>query len=231
MRYDFKQKTIVIDLGGSIVHPEGIDIAYVKKFSKFIRAEIKKGRRFLIVIGGGKLARVFIKSAEKIAPITDNEKDWLGIYATRLNGQLLRAVFEDIVDPIVIHRRHKLQSIRYPLTIASGWEPGWSTDFVSMALASDLGIQDVIVAGSPDHVYDKDFNKYKNAKPFTQMSWQQYRGLIPKEWKPGFSSPVDPIAASHAEENELTGIVIDGRDLKNFGNLLAGKDFRGTVIS
>ncbi len=231
MKYIFKQKTIVVDLGGSIVHPQEIDVEYIRSFAAFIRAEIKNGRRFLIVIGGGKLARIFIGAAEQIAPITDEEKDWLGVYATRLNGQLLRAIFEDIVDPIVIHRRFKIDSIRYPVTIASGWQPGWSTDYVSMALASDLGLKDIIIAGSPDYVYDKDFEKYQDAKPFKTLTWQKYRTLIPRKWKPGFSSPIDPIAAKHAEIKKLTGIVIGGRDLKNFKNLLAGKDFKGTIVS
>jgi uridylate kinase len=231
MTYAFKKNTIVIDLGGSIVHPGAIDVDYIKQLDKFIRKEIKKGRRFLIVVGGGKLARVFIEAAEQIAPITDEEKDWIGVYATRLNGQLLRAIFEDVVDPIVIHRRYKLDSIRYPVTIASGWQPGWSTDFVSMALASDLDIKEVIIAGKPDHVYDKDFSKYPDAKLFTEMTWREYRKLIPSKWKPGFSSPVDPVAAKHAESHKLTGIVIDGRDLKNFKDLLDGKKFEGTIIT
>ena len=75
MKYIFKQKTIVVDLGGSIVHPQEIDVEYIRSFAAFIRAEIKNGRRFLIVIGGGKLARIFIGAAEQIAPITDEENN------------------------------------------------------------------------------------------------------------------------------------------------------------
>lgn len=230
MKHRFS-KTIVIALGGSILYPEEIDTKFILEFTKIIRKYVKKGKQFVIVVGGGRVSRLYQKAAAEIAEVTDEDKDWIGIHATRLNGHLLRTVFEDIADPVVIDSRYKTKKLRYPVTIASGWRPGWSTDFISVALAVDFDASEVIVAGKPSHVYDKDFVKYKDAKPFKKISWEKYRALIPKKWSPGFHSPVDPVAARLGEKEGIKAIVMDGRDLKNFSALIDGKEFVGTIIS
>lgn len=230
MTHRFSKK-IVIALGGSILYPEEIDTTFIKNFAERIRAHTKKGKQFIIVTGGGRVSRLYQKAAGEVARVTDEDKDWIGIHATRLNAHLLRTVFEDIADPVVIDSRYKTKKLKYPVTIASGWRPGWSTDFIAVALAVDFGISEVIVAGKPSHVYDKDFVKYKDAKPFKKLSWKEYRALIPKKWSPGFHSPVDPVAAHLGEREGVTAIVMNGRDLKNFTSLISGKEFEGTVIS
>ncbi len=244
MKHQFT-KTIVIALGGSIIYPEEIDIKYLKQFKKFIETSIQRGTKFVIVIGGGRLARVFQNVAHEISPLTDEDKDWIGIHSTRLNAHLLRTIFRKAADPVIIDERGKTKrsvfrpreggdpqrSLKYPVTIASGWRPGWSTDFVAAAIAHDLKIPEYVVAGKPAFVYDKDPGVYKTAKPLPEIRWKNYRKLIPASWVPGFHSPVDPVAAKLSDSVGLKAIIINGKDLKNFERLLAGKDFQGTVIS
>ncbi len=229
MKHTFS-KDVVIALGGSIVYPEQIDSAFIKKFRGLVLRFLKKGYKFVIVAGGGRAARLFQEAAQAVVPVTDEDRDWLGIHATRLNAHLLRTVFREVADPVVWDERHKRKTLKYPVSIASGWEPGWSTDYIAVALAADLGVKEMIVAGKPDHVYDKDPHKYKGAKPFTELSWKQYRKLIPAKWKPGSHSPVDPVAARLAEERGKEAIIVDGRDLKNFERMLKGEEFTGTII-
>lgn len=223
-------KTIVIDLGGSIVHPERIDVQFLKKFKVFFRRFLQKKIRFVIVVGGGKLSRNFQSAASKITAVVDEDKDWLGVHATRLNAHLVRTVFRKEADPVVIDSRHRLSRLRHQVTIAAGWRPGWSTDYVAVMLAADFGASEVILAGKPAFVYDRDNAIHAGAKPIRSLSWRAYRRLIPQKWIPGIHAPVDPVAAQLAEKKGIAGIVIDGRNLRNFGNLLNGKEFRGTVI-
>lgn len=239
MRYKFG-KTTVIALGGSVMYPEQIDISFLKQFRQFIlkrlasgsrrRSGLRNGSRFVIVTGGGRIARVYQEAASKISKITDDDKDWLGIHGTRLNAHLLRTIFRDVADPVVIDSRHKIKKLRRPVTVASGWRPGWSTDYIAVALAQDFGVSEMIVAGKPAFVYDKDNGKHSDAKPFHDLRWHEYRRLIPKNWKPGLHAPVDPVAAKLAEQKKIKAIIVNGRDLKNFSNLLSGKDFNGTLI-
>ncbi|HUZ92728.1 MAG TPA: UMP kinase, partial [Candidatus Paceibacterota bacterium] len=159
-------KKVVIALGGSIVYPAEIDVRYLKQFKKFAEREIRRGRKLVIVIGGGRLARIFQSAAHEVSPLTDEDKDWIGIHATRLNAHLLRTIFRRVADPVVFDHRGKFKKLDYPVTIASGWRPGWSTDFVAAAIAHDFDIPEFIVAGKPAFVYQKDPSIYKDAKPF-----------------------------------------------------------------
>lgn len=229
MKYKF-EKTIVIALGGSIMYPEAIDIQFLKNFKTFILKRLQDGSRFVIVAGGGRIARVYQEAAGKVSKIADDDKDWIGIHGTRLNAHLLRTIFRNVADPIVIDSEHKMKKLRYPVAIASGWRPGWSTDYIAIALAQGFGVPEAVVAGKPAFVYDKDNQKHNGAKPFYSLSWQEYRRLIPGKWKPGIHAPVDPVAAKLAEQKKIKAIIVNGKDLKNFSNLLSGKDFKGTLI-
>jgi uridylate kinase len=229
MQYTFK-KTIIIGLGGSVMYPDAIDTTFLKKFNMFIRKRLDNNR-FIIVVGGGRTARVYQEAAQKVRKTSDEDKDWLGIHATRANAHLLRTVFSDVADPTVIDERGKIERLKYPITVASGWRPGWSTDYVAVALAEDFKIGEVIAAGKPTHIFDKDPAKYKNAKPFDALSWKEYRAMIPDEWSPGAHTPIDTVAARAADKANKAVIVMNPRDFRNFGNLLAGKNFKGTIVS
>lgn len=226
------KQTVVIALGGSIVFPDEINWQYLKKLNTFVRRHIKNGRRFIIVSGGGKLCRMYLNAAAKVRKnISIEDRDWLGIHATRSNAHLLRTIFEDIADPVVLDERHKREKLTHAVTIASGWKPGWSTDYIACVLAHDFEAELAVIAGKPDYVYDKDPAKYKSAKKLPRLSWSEYRKLIPKKWTPGFSSPVDPVAAKFCQDHGLDAVVVDGRHLANFEKLLSGKGFAGTVIT
>jgi uridylate kinase len=230
MRYTFS-KTVVVALGGSIVHPEGIDVKFLKDFKKFLAPFLKRGIKFVLVIGGGKLSRNFQEAAEQVSSkVTDEDKDWIGIHATRLNAHLLRTIFRDVADPVVIDSRGRIKKLKHPVTIASGWRPGWSSDYVAMRIAADFGAHEAIIAGKPAHVYNKDHTKHANAVPFNEISWHEYRKLIPATWKPGLHAPVDPVGAALGARENVKAIIIDGRNIKNFAALLNGKEFKGTII-
>ncbi|KKW17178.1 MAG: Aspartate/glutamate/uridylate kinase [Parcubacteria group bacterium GW2011_GWA1_50_14] len=229
MTYPFG-KRIVIALGGSIVFPSEIDVVFIKKFKRLIEEQVGLGKQFVIVVGGGYLSRLYQKASREVANLSDRDKDWIGIHATRTNAQLLHAVFGKLAEPIVFDKRGKLKRLRYPITIGSGWQPGWSTDFVTSAIAGDLGMGEFVVAGKPDHVYNKDPHKYKNAEAFEHLTWKEYRRLVPAKWVPGASAPVDPVGARFAEKKKLKAIVIDGRKLGNFNRMLEGQSFEGTII-
>ena len=230
MRHKFS-KTIVIALGGSIMYPEEIDISFLKKFKKFILNRLRDGSRFIIVVGGGRIARIYQDAAHKVYKISDEDKDWLGIHSTRANAHLLRTIFKDVAAPVIIDSRAKMKSLEYPVTIASGWRPGWSTDYISIAIAEHFKVKEVIIAGKPAHVYDRDPHKYAGAKELHELTWKEYRKLIPSKWKPGLHSPVDPVGARLAEKKGIKAFIINGKDLKNFEKMLSSKEFKGSIIN
>jgi uridylate kinase len=226
------EKTFIIALGGSIVAPDGVDIWFVSKFRAFIKKYVKRGFSFYIVIGGGARAREYQRTAEHLAPqATQLELDTIGMRATRLNAELVRVAFGNHTHPEVVENPERLIYVRSPIAIAAGWMPGYSTDTVAVRLAEELGIKRIIVAGRPDYVYDRDFVRVRGAKPIKRLSWKQYLNLVGKTWRPGMSTPVDPVAAQRAERMGLEAIVVRGTRLENLERVFRGEKFRGTVIS
>ncbi len=223
---------VIIALGGSIIAPNGLNVPFLKKFRSFIIRHLKSGKRFIIVTGGGTIARHYQNAVSKLVRINQEDKDWIGIHSTRLNAHLLRTVFAKESYPVVLDDPHKTlrEKSRKNLIVASGWRPGWSTDYIALLLAKRFHAKRVIMAGHPDFVYTKDHNQYKNAQPIKQITWRRYQKLIAQRWTPGMKVPVDPVAARFAKKFRIEAIVMRGTNLKNFENVITNKPFRGTRI-
>ena len=229
MKYSFGDE-IVVALGGSIVYPEEIDVEFLRKFKALVEEFVEAGKRFVIVVGGGKICRVYQNAAKEITPLGNLERDLIGIEATRTNAQLLHAIFGSLADPVVLDEKEKINELKHAITVGSGCEPGESTDFDAAMWAEKFGISEFIVAGKPDYVYDKDPSEHEDAKRIDKIDWAEYRKIIPDEFTPGLSTPVDPVASKFSEENGLKAIVLDGRELDNLRNLINGEEFKGTLI-
>ncbi|MFA4998783.1 MAG: UMP kinase [Candidatus Paceibacterota bacterium] len=226
------KKTIVISLGGSIICPKAgeINTIFLKKFRKMILKFLGKGYKFVIVSGGGKICRLYQSAATKVAKLSNEDKDWLGIHATRLNAHLLRTIFRETAYPIVLKDPAKPIKKNWKLLIAGGIRPGWSTDYVSTLYAEKFKIKEIINAGNVSFVCDKDPAKYKNASVFKEITWNNYRKLISSKWTPGLSTPFDPVGAKLAEKLKIRVFMIKGTEIKNFEKALSGKKFKGTII-
>lgn len=225
-------KTIIISLGGSIICPEPgkINVNFLKKFQKLILKFVKNNFRFIIVVGGGKICRLYQKAAAKIVKLTYEDMDWLGIHTTRLNAHLLRTIFRKVAYPVILDDPKKPIKNNWKLLIASGWRPGWSTDYIAVLLAKRFEIKEIINAGDTPFVYNKDCDKYKNTISIKKISWKDYRKLIASRWIPGYSCPFDPIASKEAQKLKIRTLIIKGTELKNLEKVLSGKKFKGTII-
>jgi uridylate kinase len=218
----------VISLGGSLFFTaDGIDIDFLKLFKEVVLLRVAAGDRFVIVVGGGKTSRQYQRALEQVD--ADNaDRDWVGIYATRLNANFVRLMFGHKDSPeIFIDPEGSIPDA--PIVFGGGSQPGWSTDYVSTVAAKTVGAKKVINLTSASHVYDKDPSKFSDAKSFDDLTWAAYKTLIPTDWNPGMHTPFDPRAAREAEANG-TEVLVIGKDIKNFEAVLGGKPFVGTRI-
>ena len=222
-------KTVVLSLGGSLICPSDFDFNFLKKFKQVIEKYIKKNYRFVIICGGGKLARTFQEIASKSSKLSNEELDWLGIYATKINAHLLKDVFSNNANDFIITNPNQKINFKKNIAIAAGWLPGWSTDYDAVLLAKNLGVKEITNMSNIDYIYDKDPKKHKDAKKIEKISWEQYSKLISQKWKAGMNVPFDPVATKEAKKSSMKVCII-GRDLKNLENLLEGKKFKGTII-
>jgi len=220
----------IISLGGSLIAPDQIDTTFLKGFKKLIDSLTIKGQRFVIICGGGKTARIYQSAAKNIIKLTDEDIDWLGIHATRINGHLLRTIFYQTAHPIIIKDPTEKIDFRESVLIAAGWKPGCSTDYDAVLIAKQLGAKKLVNLSNIQYVYDRDPRKFKNAKKIEQSDWPSFRRLLPEKWSPGLNSPFDPVASKLAEKLNLEVDILDGKNLKNLKLCLEGKKFIGTII-
>lgn len=226
-----ERERIVVSVGGSLIVPDGIDTDFLKRFKALMLEKIEKGFSFSIITGGGKTARRYQDAAQAVTQLSPQDIDWIGIHATRLNAQLLRNIFVGYAHPEVIHNPTVDISADKPVIIASGWQPGNSTDYCAVLMAKNLGATRLVNLSNIDYVYYSDPHKNPNAKKIEKINWADFRKLIPAEWNPGLSSPFDPVAAKEAEALGLEVAIINGARLEEFSNYLDNKPFAGTVIS
>lgn len=222
---------IVLSVGGSIVVPKtGIDVEYLEDFRRLLVAEIKQGRRFIVVVGGGNTAREYQKAASQIVRLNPEDVDWLGIHATRLNGHLLRTLLRDVAHPRVIKDPTRPVRWHEPLLVAAGWKPGWSTDYIAVRLAKKYGARRIVNLTNINAVYDKDPARFKDAQPCKTIAWKDFRAIVGTEWTPGANAPFDPIASKLAAKEGMEVVVANGKDLANLRRILEGKPYDGTLI-
>ncbi|MDR1388804.1 MAG: UMP kinase [Treponema sp.] len=226
----------VISLGGSIIAPDSVDVPFLRDFRSLIAEELAKDekRQFIFVTGGGGPARTWQNAYREIAGaanVLDEEADWIGVMATRLNAQLIKALMGAWCTQPVITNPSEVGPFVGRVLVASGWKPGFSSDYDAVLLAERFSAPLVINLSNIEQVYTDDPRKNPGAKAIDTISWADFRAMIGGEWKPGINVPFDPVASRHAERLGLTVICAAGRNLANLRRLLSNEHFLGTVIS
>lgn len=224
-------KCFVLSVGGSLIAtPQGPDVGFLKKLRSFILNRVKRGDKFYLVAGGGSVCRQYNRAAAAVTKVKAPDLDWLGISATRLNAQLLKTIFGPAAhEEIIGNPTQKIKTTK-KIVIASGYQPGWSTDFDAVLIAKNNGAKTVINLSNIDYAYDKDPRKFSDAKKLTIVSWLKFKKIVGGKWRPGSNTPFDPIASKEAAKAKMTVIILNGRNIKNLGACLDGQKFKGTVI-
>jgi uridylate kinase len=230
--FSSSQKPVtVISLGGSTVVPEVPEGGFVKNFCDLIRERVKAGRRFVIVVGGGRTSRNYHKALQDAGNSNSDDNDWIGIYATHLNAELVRLALGPLAHPDIVKDPTKKVSWKSEVLVGGGWKPGRSTDYDAVLLAEMFGAKSLINVSNIDYVYTADPKKDPGAKPIEKISWADLIAMLPAEWSPNLSAPFDPIAARLAETQKLSVSIVNGSSLQNVSLALDGAAFKGTVIT
>ena len=225
-------QSYIISLGGSLIAPDKLDANFLAKFRDLILKH-SKNTRFIIICGGGKIARNYQATAKMVVKPSKADLDWLGIHATRLNGHLVRTALKQVAYPRILKNPTEkvLLKRNQNVIVAAGWKPGFSTDYDAVLFARTFKVETVINLTDIDYVYTKDPKKFDDAKPLKQISWKAYRAMVGNRWDPGANVPFDPVASREAQKDGITVHMLNGRNLANLEKLIEGKGFIGTTIA
>lgn len=226
-----QKKVIVLSLGGSLIIPDGINVSYLKKFREVIKRNSRK-YKFIIVCGGGSVARKYIYALREIG-INETLQSMAGISATRTNARFMSYFFNQnpwngIPQKMEeIHKYLKSQDIVF--CGALEYKPNQTSDSTSAQIAEhfkSIFINLTNVSG----LYDKNPKKFKNAKFIPEISWEEFDRLANKmKYKPGQHFVLDQTASKTIMKNKITTYII-GQNAKQLDNLLNGRKFKGTEI-
>lgn len=213
--------------------PDRPDCAFLSAFKKAVEAYLDEdpSRRLIIVTGGGAPARIYQNAAKQVCSrIEDGRLDWLGIRSTHLNGELVKAVFQDYAEDILVTNPTSDIAFSKRILVAAGWKPGFSTDTDAVYLAEKFGARMIINLSNIAKVYTDDPKKNPDAKPLDSISWDDFISMVGTEWVPGKNTPFDPIASQKARDLGIKVVCADGREIGNTMAILRGEEFFGTVI-
>lgn len=225
-----KRKLFIVSVGGSLINPGELDINFLTKFKKIILSQVKKGNRFILITGGGKLCRNFQLALNNLSKPTKNELDWLGISTTWLHADLVKLMFGKLAHKNIIKDPNIKVNFKEKILVAGGWMPGRSTDDDAIRLAKVYGAKTVINLSNIDYLFNKDPNKYPDAYKIEKINWKNFRQIIGNKWDPGKNLPFDPTAAKLAQQLKIKVIIANGKNLKNLDSIFEEKPFIGTEI-
>lgn len=223
----------VISLGGSIIAPKKVAAGFLRAFRRTLAAYLDQNeeRRLILVCGGGGPARDYQRTLREIIPEAGHEaQDWIGIAATRLNAELLKHLFAENCPVQVVTDPTAVSVFPGRVLVAAGWKPGFSTDYVAVLLAEKFRADILINLSNIAGVFTADPRTNPDASPLDRISWPEFRNLVGDTWIPGKNVPFDPVATAYAANLHLKVIVAAGKDYKNLKKILAGSEFKGTVI-
>ncbi|NID07142.1 UMP kinase [Helicobacter pylori] len=226
MQAKIKNKRVLVKFSGEALAGDnqfGIDIHVLDHIAKEIKSLVENDIEVGIVIGGGNIIRGV--SAAQGGIIRRTSGDYMGMLATVINAVAMQEALEHIgLDTRVqsaieikeicesyIYRKaiRHLEKGRVVIFGAGTGNPFFTTDTAATLRAIEIGSDLIIKATKVDGIYDKDPNKFKDAKKLDTLSYND--ALI------GDIEVMDDTAISLAKDNKLPIVVCN---MFKKGNLL-----------
>ncbi len=221
------KQRILVKFSGEALAGEsgyGVDTSILKYIAEEIKQLVDNGIEVGVVIGGGNIIRGVTAAKDGIIKRTSG--DYMGMLATVINAVAMQEALEylgmrvrvqsaikmeQICETFIVRRaiRH-LEKGRIVIFAAGTGNPFFTTDTAATLRAVEIGADMIIKATKVDGVYDKDPNRYPDAKKLPSLSYDEALADNIKV--------MDDTSIALAKENNLPIVVCD---MFKKGNLLA----------
>lgn len=231
-------KRVLLKLSGEALggNKTGIDSTSILKIAHEIKAAYETGVEIAIVVGGGNIWRG--KTGEQIG-MERSSGDYMGMLATIMNALAVQNALDmigvdsrvqtslqinQVAEPYIRKRaiRH-LEKDRIVIFGGGTGLPYFSTDTTAAVRAAEINADAILMAkNGTDGVYDKDPNKYDDAKKFKHLTFMQMleQGL----------EVIDTTAAAMCMDNDIDLVVFDMNKDGNIKKAVSG-EVDGTLIT
>lgn len=226
------KKVIVLSLGGSLIIPNDVDSKFLKKFRQTILRNTKN-HKFIIVCGGGSIARKYI-SGLKAVGANEYLQSMIGIACTRTNARFVSYFFNKDPEYGIPHTIETLEKyLKKHYVVFCGaleYKPNQTSDSTTAQIAAHFKAPFINLT-NVSGLYTKNPKEYKDAKFISEISWKELYKMAHKDkFKPGQHFVIDQTASGIIMKHKIPTYVL-GQDLTQLENVLNGKKFKGTLIS
>lgn len=221
---------IIIRIGGSVI-ASPTNPKLINQYIRLLKKIRQNGHKIITVVGGGTLAREFIKIGNQLG-LNEEAQDWLAIYVSRLYALLLTLklgkngtenVPTSINEAVGILKKGKV-------VVMGGLKPGMTTDTVAAHIAQKMKARLLVKATNQDGIYNKDPKKYKDAKKIAKIDYRDLMQLFEKSrHKAGIHQILDPVAIKILQKTNIKTIIVNGYNPQNIQHAIEGKKI-GTII-
>jgi len=221
---------IVLKLGGH-VFPSKLDSIKIMGYAKLLKKLRREGHKIVVVTGGGKDARKYIKVARELGG-SELVCDLLGIETSRLNALLLIASLgvDAYPDPPTNVRELRKAFESGKIVVIGGLQPGQSTNAVAGLSAEAIGADLFINATDVDGVYAEDPEKFTEGSKLDLINTDELLKLVlAGKLCAGSYELFDPVAIKIVERSKILTRIIDGRRPENIERVVKGEPL-GTLV-
>lgn len=231
-------KRVIIKMSGEALKGDsdlGILPKMVNQYAKQIKEAHDLGVEIGIVVGGGNFWRG--KEAAALG-MGRAQADYMGMIGTMMNGLALQDALEKLNVPVRVASSIEIKQVAEPyirrkalkalnektvmIFIGGTGSPYFSTDSAASLRALELDAEVILMGkNGVDGVYDKDPNKYNDAKKYTEIS---HKTVLEKGLE-----IMDSTAASLCKDNNVDIIVFDMLEEDNIKRAILGEKV-GTKI-
>ena len=221
---------IVVRVGGSVVGSP-LNASMINRYVTLLKDLKNQGHDVVAIVGGGSLAREFIKVATYLG-LDEERRDWAAIHVSRALSQLfVLALGEAGCGAVPVSLNDAEACLKKGrIVVMGGLRPGMTTDTVA-ALIGERVKADLLVKGSNvDGIYTEDPKKHLGAQKIDKMGFEDLASIFETDsHRAGINQIIDPEAVRILSKIRLRTIVVDGYDTANLVFAVEGRQI-GTVI-
>lgn len=204
----------------------------IPEYSEILKS-LASEHEIFVVVGGGKPAREYIGVVRELELVKLSAM----ILELKLQELMLNCYYLHLEMLLIQKVPHNFQeALEYSATgkiiVMGGTEPAHSTDAVSAILAEYIHADKLINLTSVDGMYDKDPNKYEDAKLIKEITASEMIEFISgKDTKAGTYEFFDMTAIQMIKRSSLETVIANGYDSENLIKAINGEEVGTKVIS
>lgn len=223
---------LVLRIGGHVIFSDSINLDLLKNYTSMLSEVYDGESKWVVVVGGGRLARVYTDVARKLG-VPETVIDEIGIMVTRVNASLLMHAMKDVAYqsiPATLEDVRKFLANR-KIVVMGGLQPGHSTIATAAIVCDAIGAKKLIIATDVEGIYTSDPKHDPKAKLITRITVNELKKMFKETPQiAGGYELVDLVGLNMIERSRIECIYVNGNDVEKVRKALMGEHV-GTLVT